>query len=739
MNWLYRHFLSFAICGMIILLAGCSATKFVPDGKYMLSKNTIVSDQEEFNAASLNPYIRQNANSKWFSLIKIPLGVYALSGTDTTKWRNRFLQRLGEAPVIFDSLQAQLTCNDLTIAMQNMGHLHASTEMTLKTKGKKLKAKYILHPRELYYIRNVELDIQDNNIREFLTKDMENSNLLNEGKIFSIDNLDAERKRITSLLMSHGYYHFHKDFIQFSADTAKNDKGVDVTLHLLPYRVNEEDVKGRPHPLYTVRSVNFVSGENEEMSLRQKTLENNTAIQAGKLFNSNDLQKTYNNFARLQTVKYTNIRFTEIPDSQLLDCNIQISLNKPSSLSFQPEGTNTAGDFGAAASLTYSNRNLFKGAEVFSLQLRGAYEAITQLEGYQNSNFMEYSAEAKLMFPRFLAPFLSKSFKRRSTATSELSFGYDLQNRPEFHRRVFSLAWRYRWNAPKQRMNYRLDLFDLNYVFMPWISSTFKHDYLDSVSNRNAILKYNYEDLFIMKTGLTVTYNNGTHAIRTSIETSGNLLNAASYFLGQKKNDKDQYTLFNIAFAQYVKFDFDYTRMFQFDKNNQLVFHGALGFAYPYSNSTILPFEKRYFAGGANSMRGWSVRGLGPGKYKGSHGRIDFINQTGDMKLEMNLEYRTKLFWKLYGAAFIDAGNIWTIRNYADQPGGQFVLKDFYKEIAMNYGFGIRLNFDYFILRMDLGMKAINPAYDYEDEHWAILHPNFSRDYSFHFAVGMPF
>ena len=288
-------------------------------------------------------------------------------------------------------------------------------------------------------------------------------------------------------------------------------------------------------------------------------------------------------------------------------------------------------------------------------------------------------------------------------------------------------------------MNYRLDLFDLNYVFMPWISSTFKHDYLDSVSNRNAILKYNYEDLFIMKTGLTVTFNNGTHAIRTSIETSGNLLNAASYFLGQKKNDKDQYTLFNIAFAQYVKFDFDYTRMFQFDKNNQLVFHGALGFAYPYSNSTILPFEKRYFAGGANSMRGWSVRGLGPGKYKGSHGRIDFINQTGDMKLEMNLEYRTKLFWKLYGAAFIDAGNIWTIRNYADQPDGQFVLKDFYKEIAMNYGFGIRLNFDYFILRMDLGMKAINPAYDYEDEHWAILHPNFSRDYSFHFAVGMPF
>ena len=295
MNWLHRHLITFAICGIIMFLTGCSAMKFVPEDKYMLAKNTIVSDDEEFNVSNLNPYIRQSANSKWFSLVKIPLGVYALSGADTTKWRNRFLQRIGEEPVIFDSIQAQLTCRDLTTAMQNMGRLHASTEMQISTKGKKLKAKYILHPREQYYIRNVALDIQDNNIKDFLTKDMENSNLLREGKIFSIDNLDAERKRITSLLMSNGYYHFHKDYIQFSADTARNDNNVDVTLHLLPYRVNEEDIVGKPHPLYTMRSVNFINGDNDQITLRKKTLENNTAIQEGKLFNSNDLQKTYNN------------------------------------------------------------------------------------------------------------------------------------------------------------------------------------------------------------------------------------------------------------------------------------------------------------------------------------------------------------------------------------------------------------------------------------------------------------
>ena len=206
-----------------------------------------------------------------------------------------------------------------------------------------------------------------------------------------------------------------------------------------------------------------------------------------------------------------------------------------------------------------------------------------------------------------------------------------------------------------------------------------------------------------------------------------------------KQNEDGQYTLLNIAYAQYIKFDVDYTHLFRFNATNQLALHARLGIAYPYGNSSILPFEKRYFSGGANSVRGWSVRELGPGKFKGTDGHIDFINQTGDMKLDLNAEYRAKLFWKFQGALFIDAGNIWTLRNYPDQPGGQFKFKDFYKQIAVSYGVGLRLNFDYFILRMDGGMKAINPVYDTSDEHWAIFHPKWGRDFTFHFSVGLPF
>ena len=205
------------------------------------------------------------------------------------------------------------------------------------------------------------------------------------------------------------------------------------------------------------------------------------------------------------------------------------------------------------------------------------------------------------------------------------------------------------------------------------------------------------------------------------------------------KNSQNQYTLFNIAYAEYVKLDFDLAKSFRIDNRNSFALHLGAGVAFPYGNSTILPYEKRYFSGGANSVRGWSVRELGPGTYNGSDGRIDFINQTGDIKLDMNAEYRTHLFWKIHGAVFVDAGNIWTLRSYEEQSGGQFRFDTFWRQIAVSYGLGLRLNFDYFILRLDGGMKAVHPAFTDSRRHFPIVHPQFNRDFSLHFAVGLPF
>lgn len=702
---------------ILLLTTACSTGKYVQEGEYILDKVAVVSDQSDYNAAPLSQYVRQKEKPKLFSL-----------------FRNPFSRK----PVIYDTLQARLSCQDLMTAMQNEGYMNAVVSLYTETKGKKLKATYLLHPGQPFLIGKVNYDIQDEGIQQLLHLDQTDNQQIKPGMRFTVETLDNERKRIAGLLSDNGYFRFNKDFIHFTADTVMGRKDIALTLQLRKYKSNSNSPEV-DHTRYLIRDVLFQSNDSDRIHLRKQVLLNATAIKAGRPYDASALQRTYNNFARLQAVKYTNIKFAEVPDTNLLDCHIQISTNKPSTISFQPEGTNTAGDLGAAASITYTNRNLFHGSEQLSIEFRGAYEAITGLEGYQDQNYTEFSVETKLVFPRFLAPFLSKSFRRRQTASSEWAVSWNFQNRPEFHRRVFSSAWRYRWSEPKHHLNYRFDLLDLNYVYMPWISSTFKRDYLDNAENRNAILRYNYEDIFIMKAGFTVSYTDGVDAVRANFESAGNLLNGVSKGFGFKTNSQGQHTLFNIAYAQYVKLDFDYTHLFQFDKRNALALHAGLGVAYPYGNSTVLPFEKRYFSGGANSVRGWSVRELGPGKFKGTDGRIDFINQTGDVKLDLNAEYRSSLFWKLQGALFIDAGNIWTLRNYAEQPGGQFKFTEFYKQIAASYGMGLRLNFDYFILRFDMGMKAINPAYESEKEHWAIFHPKLSRDFDFHFAVGLPF
>lgn len=721
-------------------IAACSETKFVADGDYLLDNVDIVVDKNHADIvpSQMKQYVGQKGNSRWFGNMKVPLSTYSLAGKDSAKWVNKWLKRMGEEPVIYDSTKTLRSSSDLALQMQNMGYLRATVDTQVERKGKKLKATYFLHPGEPFYIGNVRYDIQDSTISELLCMEDSLNRGLRPGMRFSVQNLDRERKRITELLVNNGFYKFHKDYINYHADSIAGSDRIDITLILHKFRNAQKETA--EHPRYRIASVNVWGNERDSKPrLRESVLVSNNYLESGDYYSADKLQNTYNRFGRLEAVRFTNIRFNEHKDSTLLDCDIQVSTNKPNSVSFQPEGTNTAGDLGAAASLTYQNTNLFRGSETFSVELRGAFEAITGLEGYENNNFEEYSVEGRLAFPTFVAPFVSQSVRRRTNATSELSVMYDLQNRPEYHRRVLSMAWKYKWNNLGHNDKYQIDLLDLNYVFMPWISGKFKDDYLSDNSSSNAILRYNYEDIFIMKFGAGYSYNNGKFAIRASAETAGNLLGLTSNLVNYKKNELGQNMIFKIAYAQYVKADFSYTLNMKLDYNNSLVFHTALGIAYPYGNSSILPFEKRYFSGGANSVRGWSVRGLGPGKFQGKDGNIDFINQTGDMKLDLNLEYRAKLFWKFGGALFVDAGNIWTLRNYADQPGGQFRFSRFLEELAVAYGLGLRINFDFFILRFDFGMKAIDPAYTERKLHYPISNPSLSRDLTFHFAVGLPF
>lgn len=751
---------------LLLVLYSCSATKFIPEGYYMLDRVNVQSEDKRVKANSLKGYIRQHPNSRWFSLVKVPMGPYALSGKDSTKAINRFLQRIGEMPVVYDSLEAERTRVSIEAAVRNMGYLQARAETETQIKGKKIKVNFRVIPGELYKIRNFTYEIADSVQRKLYECDSL-SRLLHARMPFDMNRLEEERVRITNLFQNNGYYLFNKDYIRYEADSTIQNRMVDVKMIVaLPL---QNDSVSHLHRQYQIGKVEVFCDVDEDDTASLKQIEKNgyqiffrdhlkvrptvladrIILEQGRLYRESDVQATYNNLGRLYSVLSTNVHL--VPhDSSVLDSKVTVTTNRPHSIGAELEGTNSAGDLGAALSFSYQNRNLFHGSELFTLKVRGAFEAITGLEGYADQNYIEFSTEAGLMLPNLKLP-LWKRHPASVESTSEVSVMYDSQNRPEFHRRVLTGALRYRWTNKKTRLQHRLDLVDLNYIFMPWISETFKKDYLDDEENRNAILRYNYENLFIVKQGYSMVYNSqgdagpnasygkNATAIRLNIETAGNLLYGMSNLLHTQKNGSNQYTLFNIAYAQYVKGDFDFSRSFKFDERNSLAIHAALGISYPYGNSTILPYEKRYFSGGANSVRGWSVRGLGPGTYAGTDGRIDFINQTGDIKLDLSMEYRTFLFWKLHGAVFLDAGNIWTIRSYEDQPGGQFRIGSFYKQIAAAYGLGLRLNFDFFILRLDGGMKAVNPAGQSKETRYPLIHPNFKRDFTLHFAVGLPF
>ena len=757
---------------LVALISSCSANRFIPENQYLLDEVNILSDTKEVNPSLFTSYVRQNPNAKWFNLIKVPMHIYCLSGQDSTNSFNRFLKKLGDEPVIYDPIVTEKSQIEIEKAVKNMGYMRAKVHLLTEIDKNKLKVNYLIEAGQPYTVQHIAYHIDDMLINDYIEKDSANS-YLHAGMPFDVSILDNERNRITKLLQNNGYYKFNKDFLVYQADTVKNTFQVNLTMKLLPFQLRKEDIPTR-HRQYTIRNVNFLTEDNlflqgnslneydsihhkglhifykDNLYLRPNTLAHFNYIQPQQLYKEQDVQNTYTSMGRLRALKYTNINFSEITqnDSTQLDANILMTKGKNQSLSFEIEGTNSAGDLGAAASMTFQHRNVFKGSETFTMKVRGAYEAITGLqEGYENDDYKEYGIEASLNFPEFKFPFLSSDFKRKIRATSEVGMNFNSQIRPEFTRTLASASWSYKW-VDNKRSQHRFDLLNVNYIYVPWKSDNFKA-YLENLTDRNSILIKSYENQLIVRMGYSYIYNSAnnqtrtskkrnSYSIRVNLEEAGNLLYGASKIIHTTPKEDKGYVIANIPFAQYVKGDFDFAHNWNIDKRNSFVFHIGMGIAYPYGNSQVLPFEKRYFSGGPNSVRGWSVRSLGPGSYKGTDGNMNYINHTGDIKLDMNIEYRTHLFWKFNGAAFIDAGNIWNIREYEGQEEGTFRFNRFYKQLAVAYGLGIRFDLDYLIIRFDGGMKAINPMQTGKYKY-PFIRPNFNRDFAFHFAVGYPF
>ena len=762
------------LIGMIaVLLSSCSVSRHLPEGGYLLDEVKVISGENPKVVSSLKPQVRQQPNIRTFGLFRLPLGVYCLTGTKDHAF-NRFLRNIGEAPRVYDEALARKSCEAMEQTLVNQGYLKAKVDSETTYEKHRVKVNYYAHPGRQYRVASVNYVCVDSVMLGHVVADSANS-AIKVGMPFDANVLNNERTRMATLLQGKGYYGYKKDYISYIADTARHSLDVALTVRVSSGLLTTEadgSTKYTPWKKYSIERVNYlmypssysyqpayVFPDTAVVGMESFLYENNppfrfsivrnaSHLEPGMVYDINRVKKSYSSYGRLGALKYTNINFLETSDSTL-NCFVTLNPAKKVSMSAEADVTNTAGDVGVSASLSFTHRNLFHGSETFMVKFRGAYENITHLTDYESGRFIEYGVDMSLNFPRFIVPFIRDEVQRSSLATTQLDLQYNAQTRPEFDRNVFSASWSYLWNS-KGQIRHRLDLLGVNYVAVPRKDQYFIDNYLNQYNSMNSIMKFNYEDLFIFRTGydfyytspnagVTKNYFDVSHSVRAHVEAAGNLLYLVSKALNVEKDSIGQYRLLNLAYAQYLKTDLAWTMNMNLGRRNNLLFHVEAGVAYPYGNSRMLPFEKRYYAGGANGVRGWAVRGLGPGRYVSRNGTIDYINQSGDIKLDLSLEYRMHMFWKLDGAVFIDAGNIWTMYDYSDQPGGVFLWDEFYKQIAASYGLGIRLDLNFLVLRLDAAMKAVNPVYAEGPLRYPIIHPRFKRDFAWHFAVGYPF
>lgn len=787
-----RHPLCFRalLCALVAVVTACSTTKYVPDGEYLLDKVSIVIEPDSsgykpsgFSGSDLHNYLRQQPNYRVFGFLKLQLNTYSLAGRDTTSKWNNWLRRIGQPPVILDSTLTEASARQLHQAMVNGGYMDATVvvDSVLRPDKKKAELTYRVTPGQPHRIRSLSYQVPDSAIYSIVMRDTARIDI-DPGSPFDRDRLEDLRVSIAQRLQSRGYYAFTKEYITFIADTAANSRDVDLTMvvHAPPVEGSLREDSTARHRVYTLRNVVFVTdyapGRSVESLLRTadrteeydgyyvvyghdhyikpSVLVEKCFIAPGKRYNTHDIDRTYEYMSQLGILRSINIELrpvTHTDSTATMDAYILLTRNKKQSVAFDVEGTNSEGDLGFGLGLTYQHRNLAHESQLLTAKLRFSYESLSEnLTDIINDRYTEEAAEVGLTFPRFIFPFLSRRFKHNIKATSQLSLAFNYQERPEYTRIIFGAAWKYRWHNRRNTRRSTWDFIDINYVRLP--KSTL--NFLDEVAPDNPLLRYSYEDHFIMRTGFAYQWTNRrmattatgllqptrlqplVYSMRTSVETAGNLLYALSSISGQKRSD-GVYKVFGIQYAQYAKAEIDYTVLRNFTPRHSVAFHAGFGIGVPYGNSEAIPFEKRFYAGGANGVRGWSVRTLGPGSYHGGNTVEDYMNQCGDISMILSAEYRAKLFWLLQGALFVDAGNIWTIKSYPNQPGGVFKFDEFWRQIAMAYGVGLRMDFTYFIFRADLGLKAHNPAEG--AERWPIIHPNWHRDATFHFAVGFPF
>lgn len=816
-----------------LILSACSITRRVKDGEFLLVKNEIVDRSAslfdlnpDIDPAEFEAYIKQKPNRKVL-VMRLHLRIYnmvneekmnkkkvkhdvkidkknekrkkkaakenkepKLKSKNRLTWRE-WLRSIGEAPVIFDSLQMGKSARQIKLYMNNKGYFNSTVKDSVVLKNKKATVYYLVTPGQPYKIRNVNFEIKDEQVAYFAGFD---SCLVKSGNNYDVDVLQEERTRIEKTLKNNGFYFFSKEFVYYKIDSSLNANQVDVTIGIknpfVKLDESSDSLVEIPHQRFYIRNIYVITDYNPKsqpqardtlltndiyilssgkLKYKPKVITDAMYVYKGEVYQSSHADATYNRFSGLKAFKLVNIVFKPAGGDQL-DCFVQLSPVKKQAFTFETTGTNTGGNKGVDIGFVYQNRNLFKGAEVFDFKIKTALE-VQKLNNTDNTgnipignesvipfNTFEIGPEMSLTVPRAMLPdWKMFHFSQNTNPRTVFNTSYNFQQRPDFERQAFVLSYGYMWReSPKTKIAFYP--VEMNYVLID--PSVDFQAALDAVND--VLYKVRYTDHVSLGSRLAVTMSNqflvkqrDYYYMRWNIDAAGNGLRSYHNIvkmLGGKipLTSEGKFAFFGIQYSQYIRSDIDWRYYFHFGKHNQLVLRAFGGIGKPFVNLRELPLERSFYAGGPNGIRAWKARTLGPGSFRNLD-ETDF-DKLGDNQLEFNIEYRFNLFKMLNGALFIDAGNIWLRKPDPLRPGGEWRAKYFYKEFAVGTGLGARLDFDFFIIRLDMGIKMVDPSFGYQgrlvyrymfDRQWKVDYKTYyGQKYTFlnfNFGIGYPF
>ncbi len=711
-----------------ILTAACSTTRVLPEGSYRLTGNKIKVEGHQVRSSELSSYLTQKPNTSLFGYSPA-VAIYNWADTSDTWWNN-IIRSLGAPPVIYSEREVNASIDNMENHLEYIGFYGSKVTYEVEYKKKRAYVTYFVHPGKQYTIRSIEYELpQDYEFRREFNIDQQRTTV-KEGQFLSEASLEAETVRSSEFFRNRGYFGFDKSFYFCEADTLSHDGTAALKMAIREYPRNGSPEEARPHRKFTIGDVTI--SYPTEIPIRTAVLEELNVLRPGRRYSERAVNTTYTRLSNLSVFNSVNVTMNPVSDN-VVDCDINLLNGSVQGFKANIEASvNSTGLFGISPQLNYFHKNVFHGGELLNLGLKGNF----QFKPKEDVRSTEFSISSTLRIPKLIG-LPNSLFRGPNLPHTDLTLGFSYQDRPEYKRTMINTSFGYTGNLGRNFF-YQFYPFQANIVRLFSVSESFAERLVEDMFLWNA-----YSDHFDVGVGGMLYYTTDASAIpkrtyhygRLNFDVSGNLLSL--FNSAMPTDDLGKHTIWQVPYAQYVRGELQLGQTFRFGDNDAqaVALRFLVGAGYAYGNSNTVPFEKQFYAGGANSMRGWQARALGPGGVEPWSEYFLIPSQTGEFKLEANVEYRFPIVWKLEGALFWDMGNVWNLKGteWFERSGFSF------DTIAADWGLGIRVNLDFILVRIDLGTKVYEPCRPADER---LIGPAewLKRDnFALHFGVGYPF